>query len=63
MAGEEVVEGAEVGGFLSVHMLQEGSEVRVGACQRGGLGGVDEGGGEFAGLVDAELFRVRMLAR
>lgn len=50
-----MVEGGEVPGFLVVHVLHEGTQVRVGFDDGGGLRGVDQGGGEFAGLVDAEL--------
>lgn len=52
---DEVVEGGEMGGLLVVHVGHEGAEVRVLAGDDGGLGGVDEGCGELAGLVDSEL--------
>ena len=55
MFSEEGVEGGEVAGFLVVHVFHEGAEVRVGGHEGGRLGSVDEGGGEFAGVVDAEL--------
>lgn len=51
---DEGVEGVEVRGLLVVHVLHERAEVRVGADDRGRLRGVDERGGEFASLVDAE---------
>lgn len=53
---QEGVEGVEVGGFLIVHVGHEGAEMRVAADEGGSLGCVDEGGGELAGLVHAELF-------
>lgn len=52
---DEAVEGLEVLGFLVVHVGHEGAEVRVLAEDGGCLGCVDADGGEFAGLVDAEL--------
>lgn len=52
--GEDGVEVVEVAEFLVVHVLHEGFEVGVGAEEGGRLSGVDEDGGEFAGLVDAE---------
>lgn len=55
MLRDEVVEGVEVAEFLVVHVLHEGAEVRVRADYWRGLGGVDEDGGEFAGLVYTEL--------
>lgn len=42
-------------GFLVVHVSHEGAEVRMLADDDGGLGGVDERCGEFAGLVDSKL--------
>lgn len=42
-------------GFLVVHVSHEGAEVRMLADDDGGLGGVDECCGEFAGLVDSKL--------
>lgn len=42
-------------GLLVVHVGHQGAEVRVLADDDGALGGVDEGCGEFAGLVDSEL--------
>lgn len=44
-------------GFLVVHVSHERAEVRVFADDDGGLGGVDECCGEFAGLVDSKLIR------
>lgn len=58
MASKEMVKSGEVAGFLSVHMLHHGTEMWVGLHDERGLGGVDEGCGEFAGLVDAELERL-----
>lgn len=55
MLVNEVVECAEVAGFLVEHVGHEGAEVRVSADEGACLRGVDEGGGKFAGLVDAEL--------
>lgn len=55
MARQQVVEGGEVSGFLVVHVLHEGPQVGVGFDDRGRLRRVDQGGGEFAGLVDAQL--------
>lgn len=52
---EEAVEGLEVLGFLVIHVRHERPEVRVAADKGRRLGCVDEGGGELAGLVDAEL--------
>jgi hypothetical protein len=54
---DEAVEGREVDGFLVVHVSHERAEVRVFADDDGGLGGVDECCGEFAGLVDSKLIR------
>lgn len=50
---EECGEGGEVAGFLGVHVVHEGAEMGVGFEYRWGLGGVDQGGGEFAGVVDS----------
>ena len=52
----EGVERAEVSGFLLVHVGHERAEVRMAGYDGCGLGCVDFGGGEFAGLVDAELY-------
>lgn len=52
--GEQGVEGLEVAGLLVVHVLHEGPEVGVAGDDGGCLGCVDEGGGELAGLVDAQ---------
>lgn len=41
MAREKGVEGGEVGGFLRVHVMHEGAEVRVGFDDGWGLRGVD----------------------
>lgn len=41
MASEEVVKGGEVTGFLSIHMLHHGTEMRVGFHDGWSLGGVD----------------------
>lgn len=41
-------------GFLVVHVSHERAEVRVFADDDGGLGGVNECCGEFAGLVDSK---------
>ena len=38
-------------GFLIVHVLHKRSEMRMGFDNWRGLSGVNEGGGEFAGLV------------
>lgn len=55
MASEEMVEGGEVAGLLSVHVLHHGTEMWVGFYYGWSLGRVYSGCGEFAGLVDAEL--------
>ena len=55
MLGKQLVEGVEMPGFLVVHVPHELAEVRFAADDGGRLSGVDERGGEFAGLVDAEL--------
>lgn len=60
MLVDEGVEGVEVGGLLVVHVRHERAEVRVAADEGGSLGRVDEGSGEFAGLVDAQLERGRV---
>lgn len=57
MLVNQLVEGLEVVGFLVVHVFHEWAEVRVLADEDGSLRGVDEGSGEFAGLVYAELQR------
>lgn len=44
-------------GLLVVHVSHQGAEMRVLADDDGALSGVDEGCGEFAGLVDSELDR------
>lgn len=44
-------------GFLVVHVSHERAEVRVLADDDGGLGGVDERCGEFAGLIDSKSRR------
>lgn len=49
-----MVEVFEVAGFLVVHVLHEGPQVGVRAGEDGGLGRVDEDGGQLAGLVDAQ---------
>lgn len=59
MAGQERVEGSEVAGFLGVHVLHQGPQVRVRFDDEGRLRAVDERGGELAGLIDSELFRSR----
>lgn len=41
--------------FLAVHVRHERSEMRVFANEGGCLCRVDEGSGEFAGLINAEL--------
>ena len=54
MFGEEGVERGEVSGFLVVHVFHEGAEVWVGGDEGWSLGGVDEGSGEFAGVINAK---------
>lgn len=54
MLAQDGVEVCVVAGFLVVHVLHEGPEVRVCPHDDGVLGGVDEDGGEFAGLVYAQ---------
>jgi len=50
---EYLVEELVVSGFLVVHVFHEWAQVRMRAHDDGVLGGVDEDGGEFAGLVYA----------
>lgn len=54
MLAQDVVEVGVVPGFLVVHVLHQRAQVRVGAHDDGVLRGVDEDGGEFAGLVNAQ---------
>lgn len=53
---EEVAEDFEVAIFLIVHVLHERSEMGVCADDGRRLGGVDEDGSEFTGVIDSELF-------
>ena len=55
MLGEQGIERGEVPCFLRVHVLHEREEGGVRAREGWGLRGVDERGGQFAGLVDSEL--------
>lgn len=59
MPRESLVEEREMPDFLVVHVPHDGAEVWVGADHGRRLRFVDEGCGELAGLVDAELERVR----
>lgn len=61
MLVDEVVERCKVPGFLVVHVRHERSEVGVLADDERRLRFVDERGGQFAGLVDAELTGFRQL--
>ena len=54
MLREDRVEVLEVADFLVMHVLHEALEVRVGAEKGRCLRGVDEDGGQLAGLVDAQ---------
>lgn len=56
MLCDEGVEGVEMGGFLVVHVLHEGPEVRVAAQDGWCLGRVDKSGCELACLVDSKLY-------
>jgi hypothetical protein len=55
MFRNELIECLEMPGFLIVHVLHKGSEVRVLANKDRILGGIDQDSGQFAGLVDAKL--------
>lgn len=61
MLRQHGVESFEVAFFLVVHVLHEGSKVRVFRDEQGSLRGIDEGGGKLAGLVHAELHSRHLL--
>lgn len=54
MLGNDLVEEVVVAGFLVVHVLHQRTQVGVFFHEQRGLRGVDQDGGEFAGLVYAE---------
>lgn len=54
MFRQDAVEVLVVACFLVVHVLHQWAQVGVCARYDGRLGGVDEDGGELAGLVDAQ---------
>jgi hypothetical protein len=54
MLADDFVEVLVVPCFLVVHVLHERAQMGVRAHENGVLGSVDEDGGEFAGLVDAQ---------
>jgi len=55
MFRNELIESLEMSSFLIVHVLHEGSEVRVLANDYRILGGIDQDGGQFACLIDPKL--------
>lgn len=55
VARQQRVEGGQVAGFLRVHVLHHGPQVRVCFDDGRGLCSVDERGRELAGLIDSEL--------
>jgi hypothetical protein len=54
--GDKGIESVEMSGFLVVHVFHQRAEVGISTKDGWCLCGVDEGGSELAGLIDAELW-------
>lgn len=51
MLGKQMIEMREVTSFLIVHVLHQRAKMRMGLDNGWRLGGIDAGGGQFAGVI------------
>jgi len=54
MVSQQVVESLEMASFLIVHVLHQGTKMRVCLCYWGRLGRVDKSCSQFSSMVDTE---------